>query len=199
MQELILTSTSPRRKQILEDAGYEFHIFPIEVSEILNKNLSLTDQISDCAHQKVKAAVSSPKLLNSKGKLLLGADTVVVYESQVLGKPKNEQEAIHILSQLSGQVHQVITGFCLFDLTTKRLVLGHDLTSVTFRKLDLAEIQAYVATGDPMDKAGAYGIQGPARQFVESFAGSFHNVVGLPIEKIEKALAENGWNVKRKP
>ena len=194
----MLTSKSPRRKNILEDRGYEFRIFPIEVSEILNKNLNLSDQISDCAHQKVKAAIEDPNLPKSQDYLLLGADTVVVHNSQVLGKPKNEQDAFNILNQLSGQVHDVITGFCLFDLTTKRLILDHDITSVKFKTLSEKVIHDYIQTGEPMDKAGSYGIQGQGKEFVESFDGSFLNVVGLPIEKIEKVIERNGWQLKRK-
>lgn len=197
MHELILTSKSPRRKQILEESGYKFRIFPIEVSEILNENLNLPDQISDCAKQKVMAVVQSGKLTESQDILLIGADTEVVFEGEFLRKPKDGPHAISILNKLSGQVHDVITGFCLFDLTTKRLILGHEITKVFFRKLTLEEIQAYVDSGDAMDKAGAYGIQGEAGKFVEKFEGSFMNVVGLPIEKIEKVIKENGWKLAK--
>lgn len=197
MRELILTSKSPRRRQILEEAGYEFRVFPIEVSEILNKNLNLPEKISDCAKQKVMAAKSFGNWLESQNILLLGADTVVVFQGQILGKPENEQDAINILNQLSGQVHDVITGFCLLDLTTERLILGHDVTHVHFRNLSEKEILDYVASGDSMDKAGAYGIQGEAGKFVDKFEGSFKNVVGLPIERIEKVMQENGWNIKK--
>ncbi len=183
---------------ILEEEGFEFHTFPIEVSEILNKNLNLTEQISDCARQKVEAAKNSPKLPKSNNILLLGADTVVVFNGQVLGKPKNEQHSIDILNQLSGQVHQVITGFCLFDLRTKRLILGHDLTSVEFLKLSQEDILDYVRSGDPQDKAGSYGIQGEAKKFVKEYRGSLNNVIGLPIEKIKKVMQENAWTIKRK-
>lgn len=199
MREIILTSKSPRRQQILAEFGYDFRVFPIEVSEILNKNLNLPERISDCAHQKVQAAYSSDKLLKSKDELLLGADTVVVFQETVLGKPKNEQEAISILDQLSGQIHQVITGFCLLDLNTKRTILGHDSTEVRFRDLGRQEILDYVASGDPMDKAGSYGIQGEARKFVSSVSGSINNVIGLPIEKIQEVFKVNDWSIKKKP
>ena len=198
MHELVLASKSPRRKQILTEEGYEFRISPIEVSEILNENMNLHDRISDCAHQKVLAAKNTHKLPKSEDFLLLGADTVVVLESQILGKPKNEQDAIHILNQLSGQVHDVITGFCLFDLRSERLILGHESTRVYFKNLLSQEIKDYVDSGDPMDKAGAYGIQGEARKFIERFDGSHNNVVGLPIEKIQDVVRENGWILKRK-
>lgn len=198
MHQLILTSQSPRRKKILEEAGYEFCTFPIEVSEILNENLNLSDRISECASQKVKAAIESGKLPESGDFLLLGADTEVVFANKTLGKPKNQQDAINILNQLSGQVHQVITGFCLCDLRSKRLILGHDQTEVRFKRLTSKEIDDYVATGDPMDKAGSYGIQGEAGKFVESINGSLQNVIGLPLKKIEQVITENGWQLKRK-
>ncbi len=198
MRELILTSKSPRRNQILEEEGYEFHTFPIEVSEILNKNLNLPDQISDCARQKVEAAKQSPKLPKLDKILLLGADTVVVFQNQILGKPKNDQHSIDILNQLSGQVHEVITGFCLFDLTTERLILGHETTQVEFFTLAFDDIKRYVDSGDCRDKAGAYGIQGEARKFVKEYRGSLKNVIGLPIEKISHVIKENGWDVRRK-
>ncbi len=198
MREIILTSKSPRRKDILKERGYEFHIFPIEVSEILDKNLNLTEQISECAQRKVRAALLDSNILKLKDKILVGADTVVVFAEKILGKPKKKQEAIEILSQLSGQVHEVITGFCLYDLTSRRFILGHDITKVKFRELHLNEIKDYVATGDCMDKAGAYGIQGEARKFVESFEGSLNNVIGLPIEEIERVFQKEGWVVRKK-
>lgn len=198
MREFILTSKSPRRKTILEDHGYEFRIFPIEISEILNKNLNLPDQISDCAKQKVEAALKDPKLPKSGSFLLLAADTLVIHNGEPLGKPKNEQDAFLILNQLSGQVHEVITGFCLFDLTTKRFILGHETTEVRFKKLNDKQINDYIASGEPMDKAGAYGIQGLGGDFVESYTGSLLNVIGLPMEKIEKVLNDNAWELRKK-
>lgn len=197
MYELILASKSPRRKLILEEAGYQFRIIPIEVSEILNKNLNLADQISDCARQKAEAAAEVLNVLESQNILILGADTVVVFQNKVLGKPKNHQEALFILNQLSGQVHTVTTGFCLFDLREKHLVLGHESTEVKFKKLSEKQILDYIATGDCFDKAGAYGIQGEAGAFVDTISGSYLNVVGLPIEKITKTFTEHGWQIAK--
>lgn len=197
MHELILASQSPRRKQILEDRGYEFRIFPIEVSEILDKNLNFIDRIADCARQKAQAAASMVKPLKSQDVLLISADTMVVFNNSFLGKPKNYLEASSTLSQLSGQVHQVITGFCLWDLRPNRFVLGQEISEVRFRRLTIEEIESYVRSGDPMDKAGSYGIQGEAKKFVESMSGSFNNIVGLPIERIEDEMKKQGWNVKK--
>ena len=197
MYEFVLASQSPRRQQILAEAGYQFRIFPIEISEILNKNLSLEDQISDCARRKAQAAADDLKSSEPKDFLILAADTVVVLRDQVLGKPHSKQEASLILSQLSEQVHRVITGFCLLDLRQKRFVLGHETTQIQFKKLSQNDVESYVDSGDPMDKAGAYGIQGEARKFVAAIDGDFKNVVGLPIDRISKLIDENGWNVPR--
>lgn len=197
MHELILASQSPRRKQILEDRGYEFDIFPIEVSEILDKNLNFLDRISDCARQKAEAAIAKIKPLKSHDVLVLSADTMVVFNNDFLGKPKNKLAALDTLRQLSGQVHQVITGFCLWDLKPNRFILGQEISEVRFRQLTNEEIETYVNSGDPMDKAGSYGIQGEAGKFVESIQGSFNNIVGLPIENIEEKLKSNGWIIKK--
>jgi septum formation protein len=197
MHELILTSQSPRRRQLLQEMGLQFCIFPIEISEILNKNLSLPEQISNCAQQKVQAALHRYNELKSQGFLCLGADTEVVFQGQCLGKPKNEQHATNILTQLSGQVHSVITGFCLYDTTAKRFILGHEETKVHFKTLDEKSIFEYVATGDPMDKAGAYGIQSGAGHFVDRFEGSLNNVIGLPTERLQKEIESNGWQLKK--
>jgi septum formation protein len=198
MRELILTSQSPRRRQILEEEGLQFLTFPIEVSEILDKNLNLPDRISHCAQQKVMAALASPNLPKSKDILLLGADTVVLFRGQILGKPKNEQHSIDILNQLSGQVHEVMTGFCLLDLRTEHLILGHDTTEVEFYPLSKTDIETYVGSGSALDKAGGYGIQGEARKFVKTYHGSLKNVIGLPIEKIMKVISDNGWTIRTK-
>lgn len=198
MHELILASQSPRRKQLLEERGFKFRTFPIEVSEIPNENLNLNEKISDLARQKAQAAARELKSLKSKEILILAADTVVVFKGQILGKPKNTADAIQTLSQLSGNSHQVITGFCLWDLSSERFVLRQCSSQVEFYDLSLADIKAYVQTGEPMDKAGSYGIQGEARQFVKEFSGSYENIVGLPVEQVEKTISENGWTLARR-
>lgn len=197
MYEIILASKSPRRKKILEDWGFKFRTFPIEVSEILNENLNLFDQISDCARQKAEVALGELNHLKSLDKILLTADTLVAFEGRVLGKPKNKKEAIQTLMELSGHSHEVVTGYCLYHFASKRLIMKHVVTKVSFHKLTLEEVEAYVETGEPMDKAGSYGIQGGAKKFVKGFDGSFLNVVGLPIEDIEEVLKENGWSIAK--
>jgi septum formation protein len=197
MHELYLASQSPRRKTILMERGFKFRTFPIEVSEIPDKNLNQIEQISKIAQDKAVAAANMLKHLNLKNILILTADTMVCLDSDILGKPKNHQEAMDTLTRLSGRSHQVITGFCLLELKTQCLILGHGLSEVVFRKLSNAEIKKYVLTNDPMDKAGSYGIQGDARNFVSSFSGSFENIVGLPIDEIEKVIKEKGWEIEK--
>lgn len=199
MYELVLASQSPRRKHILTEWGYEFRTYSIEVSEILKKNLTPIEQIRDLAHQKALAAKSTLKLSESLDILLLTADTVVLFENKILGKPKSHADAAQTLRRMSGKKHKVITAFCLWDLGWDRLILEHDISDVQFLNLDDQTIEEYVQTGEPSDKAGSYGIQGKGRALVESYQGSFENIVGLPIQKIENVLRENGWNVRKEP
>lgn len=197
MHELILASQSPRRKMLLEKAGYRFRTFPIEVSEIPGKNLNPIEQISEWARLKGEYAAKALKSSESGGKLILSADTVVVFANQILGKPKNPEEARRTLGLLSGKTHQVITAYCLWDLGPDRFVLRHVVSEVEFNILSTHDITRYVATGDPMDKAGSYGIQGEAGQFVKSYSGSYDNIVGLPVKDVAETLNENGWSIAK--
>ncbi len=198
MHQLVLASQSPRRKELLEKAGFEFHTLTVEVSEILEKNLTLEASIMSLARKKSQAALDSPNLLNFKNFLLLTADTVVALESDVLGKPGDGAQAVEFLSRLSGKTHRVITAVCLVAEGSDNFATDFCSTTVHFRKLSSLEIQDYVASGEPMDKAGAYAIQGGARKFVTSIEGPLDNVIGLPVSLIEKLMRENGWTVRRK-
>jgi len=196
--ELVLASASPRRRQLLEQSGYKFITSYVKVSEIPQENLNLQEQIEDLARQKAQALVESDKSLKKHGILLVSADTVVVLDDQILGKPKTSQEATEVLGQLSGQKHRVITGVCLWQTEPEKVVTFHETSEVTFRDLSKDEIQAYVDTGDCMDKAGSYGIQGEAGKFVAKVDGSFDNIVGFPTERFAQVLKENNWNVARR-
>jgi septum formation protein len=129
--------------------------------------------------------------------LILAADTIVVLGDQILGKPDSAAQAHDFLRQLSAKTHQVMTGMTLLKSGSSESWSGVDTTAVGFRKLSEAEILEYVASGEPMDKAGAYGIQGAAKKFVSSISGSWSNVVGLPLERLEKVLSEKGWPIDR--
>ncbi|MBK8201979.1 MAG: Maf family protein [Bdellovibrionales bacterium] len=128
--------------------------------------------------------------------MILSADTVVVFKGEVLGKPKNSAEAADFLSRLSGNMHSVITGFCVHDVDSNKETLVSDESRVWFRTLARDEIIAYIASGEPFDKAGGYGIQGAAGVFVSKLEGSFSNVVGFPLELFKELEARNGWKIR---
>ncbi len=198
MKQLVLASQSPRRKELLEKAGFRFEVLSIEISEIPNENMSLEDQIKDLAWQKAKALVDSGKLMKSQEKLVLAADTVVVLEQKIMGKPKDLDESRSHICRLSGRTHRVVTAICMWDLGAQKFETAAEWADVTFRNLTEAEIEEYVVSRDGMDKAGAYGIQGPGRALVESLDGNFDNVMGLPINLVERLLKKNGWIVDRR-
>lgn len=197
MHQLILASQSPRRRELLQQAGFEFTVSSVQISEIPDENLNLEEQIRRLAWEKAEALVSSGKVLKGQGNLVLSSDTVVVLENKILGKPKDLTECASYIRQLSGRKHRVITSVCLWDLDSGRVVTDHDTTWVTFRYVTENEIEEYAASGEGMDKAGGYGIQGLAGKFVSATEGKMDTVVGLPVDLVEKLLRENGWNVRR--
>ena len=198
MHTLILASGSPRRRELLERAGFLFSVHSIQISEIPNKNLSLSDQIEDLARQKAYALVESDKYPKSHNNLILSGDTLVVLDGQVLGKPKDLGQSREFLERLSGRKHSVITAICLMAPEEKREVIAHEESFVYFRKLTEQQISSYVASGDGMDKAGAYGIQTLAEGFIDHIEGNIDNVMGLSVGLVEKILKENNWHVDRR-
>lgn len=197
MLQIALASQSPRRRELLRGAGYSCRVFPVKVSEIIDENLNPAEQVIALAKRKAEACLEQYKDLKVRDFLILGADTLVVIEGHVLGKPLNFSEAEQSLRLLSGKTHSVITGFCLYHAQSTKLWSGVEETRVTFRQIGGEEIRAYIVGGEPMDKAGAYAIQGEGGKFVSSYSGSWSNVVGLPLERLERALKENGWIVGR--
>jgi septum formation protein len=197
MSELLLVSESPRRRQILTEAGFLFRVDTVKISEITEENVNPESEIMRLAQTKGEAYVKANNHLISQDILLLSADTMVVVDNKALGKPKNSTEAVQFLSNLSSRVHRVITAIYVLNLQSGEKFLGTDQTEVEFRKLSQDEILAYVATGESLDKAGAYAIQGGGGKFVSQIRGSYKNVVGLPVELLEKVLREKGWNVSR--
>ena len=150
------------------------------------------------AEEKADACLNSGKLPKGRRNLVLSADTVVVLDGEILGKPKDRQENGRFLEALSGQTHSVITAVCLVEQDTGKRAVGHETSYITFRKLSGSEIEDYIASGDGLDKAGGYGIQGAAGKFVEKVEGPNDNVVGLPVALVERMLRENGWRVDRR-
>ena len=185
MAEWILASASPRRKELLAELVEKFEIIPAKGEEKTEAGLSPKQLVTELARQKAREVAQSAV---ADGKIVLGADTVVAFGDVVLGKPKDEADAYKMLSALSGNTHEVYTGVCLIYPTKagrKELALA-DCTFVTFNTLSKSDIEAYIATGSPMDKAGAYGIQDGG--LVESIKGSFSNVVGLPVELVKSMI-----------
>jgi septum formation protein len=179
--KLILASASPRRSELLSLIQPDFEIQASGIDETIHSNESPIAYAERLATEKA----TSIKATNQT--LILAADTIVALHQQILGKPKDPAEAIHMLTQLSHTPHHVITSVSL--CTQTKIETFSVITEVTFRHLHLAEIEAYVATGCPMDKAGAYAIQGGAAPFIRSINGSYTNVVGLPLCEVSEALS----------
>lgn len=165
---------------MLKAAGIEFTVRVAVVNEALLADESPADYVLRLAQEKARAVTCGA------GEVVLGADTTVVAGGEILGKPENADDAVRMLNALSGRRHEVITGVCLCD--SARLVRETASTSVWFAPLSHAEIEEYVASGEPMDKAGAYGIQGLASRFIDRIEGSYSNVVGLPVALVYRLL-----------
>ena len=176
MPELILASASPRRRELLATAGFAFSVRSRPVPELRSADESPLEYVGRLSYEKAIAAGANAD------EIILGADTVVVVGDIVLEKPRDLADAHGMLSLLSGRPHQVITGICL--LHGERVVQDHAVTEVTFAALTEAEISAYLHTGEPVDKAGGYGIQGRAAKFVERIDGCYFNVMGLPLSLV---------------
>ncbi len=172
---LVLASASPRRKEILQTAGIPFEARTADVDERILGGESPEDYVQRLAEAKARAVCQ-------EGETVLGADTVVVVDGQVLGKPADQREAAQMLRALSGRSHRVLTGVCFFDGSSAHGSVEE--TVVYFRELDDDEIADYIATGEAADKAGAYGIQGAASKFIDRIEGCYFNVVGLPISSV---------------
>jgi septum formation protein len=182
-----LASVSPRRSDLLRQLGYTFHVVPSEAEEIHSEDLSGGEVAQLNAYRK--ARIVSKKFPDA---VTLGVDTVVVLGPRLFGKPANLAEAEEMLIALVGQTHQVVTGVCLIHLRSHRQKMFAEQTDVTFRKLTPEQIRTYHTKVNPLDKAGAYGIQEHSEILVESISGSFSNVAGLPMERLQTELAEFG-------
>lgn len=185
--EIILASGSPRRKELMEMLGFKnLKIIPAKGEEKVNLSLAPGALVEALATQKALEVAEN----RNKEDLVIGSDTIVFHNGKVMGKPHSEKEARDMLSELSGDVHQVYTGVCLVKDGQK--TARHELSRVHFRSLTEAEICAYVKTGEPMDKAGAYGAQGLGALFVKGIEGDFFNVMGLPVCLLGEMLKEQG-------
>ena len=184
MRSLILASQSPRRSELLTAAGIPFTVRVRPVREIRETDEPPDDYVRRLAWTKASASWADGG--QRRDEIVLGADTVVVLDQQVLEKPRDAEDARRMLMLLSGREHIVMTGICLTH--ADGTIVDNVSTTVRFLSLSAEEIDAYVASGEPMDKAGAYGIQGLASKFVESIDGCFFNVVGLPVSRVYRYL-----------
>jgi septum formation protein len=179
---LVLASRSPRRSEILQQAGIPFVIRPADVDETPRTDEQPREYVTRLARDKAMAVSAGP------AEIVLGADTIVVIGGRMMGKPRDPADAVRMLETLSGRQHDVITGICL--RTAARVIEDYSATRVWFAALSRQEIEEYVAGGEPMDKAGAYAIQGLASRFVERIEGCYFNVMGLPVALVYRRLRE---------
>jgi len=185
--KLILASASPRRIELLKMLGCKFQIIPSKVEEKISPRLSPIENVKRIS--RLKALGVAAKISNG---IVIAADTEVILNKKILGKPENKKEAKRMLQDLSGKEHRVITGLAIVEAKTKRILQDAVITRVKFRKLSKNLIEKYVASGEPLDKAGAYGIQGKGALLIESIKGDYFNVVGLPLNALNQLLEKLG-------
>lgn len=187
VEGIVLASASPRRAELLASAGIRFTVVPSTLAESVRPTEAPADAVRRLAREKARDVAR-----RAEGRFFLGADTVVVLERRVLGKPRDREDAEAMLARLSGRVHEVMTGFEVYDKEAGRAIGGVVTTRVEFKPLLPDEIRAYVATGCALDKAGAYAIQGRAAYMIRRVEGSYTNVVGLPLCEVVEALGQLG-------
>lgn len=180
-KKLILASKSPRRKEILEKCGIPFACMPMEMDETLDDSLSLEERIRDLAIRKAKA-----RLALNPDAVVLGSDTIVTVDDEILGKPADREDACRMLKKLSGRTHRVITGVCI--ISSERMYSGVSVSEVTFAQMSDEEIKSYAATGECDDKAGAYAVQGYAARFISHISGDYYAIMGLPLHMVYTEL-----------
>ena len=184
--KIFLASKSPRRRKLLKQLGLNFKSFSVDLHEEILDGEHPVQTVKRLALHKSQAVVKKVK-----SGIVITADTIVVLDMEIIGKPKNENDAFKILSKLSGRTHTVYTGFVIHNIDTNKKIIDYEKTKVTFRKLSATEIKDYIHTGSPMDKAGAYGIQDDfGAVFVKKIDGCYYNVVGLPLAKLYRSLLQ---------
>lgn len=192
--KLILASSSPRRAEVLRDAGIAFEVCATHVEEACLPGEPAQAMVARLAEAKARAAATQ---LSSMGdSIIIGADTVVELGGEIFGKPRDAADARAMLAALSGRTHHVLTGLFLLRLPDSAIRAAVESTAVTFASLDRGEIETYVASGEPLDKAGAYAIQGRAGRYISAIEGCYFNVVGLPLARLYALLRELGWTAE---
>jgi septum formation protein len=190
MKRIILASASPRRKELLEKLGLKFEVDASNCEEEIDPSQEPAELVRRISMTKAKSVAQ-----RHQDAVIIAADTIGVIGKKLLGKPHTADEACKMLAQISGKSHEVITGFSVLDTATNKIVSGTVSTKVYIKKLAKREIDAYVQTGEPLDKAGAYGIQGLGAVIVEKIEGDYYNVMGLPLSALAEVLKEFGVNV----
>jgi septum formation protein len=193
MKKIILASSSPRRAEILKNLNLDFEVVPSNFEESI-LNMPPSALVCHLAHCKAVEVASRVE----KDSIIIAADTVVYKDGTIIGKPKSRDEAFRILNLLSGSQHNVITGLCVVQNSDNIILEDHEDTEVYFRDLSEIEINDYIDTGEPVDKAGGYGIQGLGGVFVKKINGCYFNVVGLPVYKLGLILRDLGVNILKK-
>jgi septum formation protein len=190
MKNFILASTSPRRIEILKNLNMKFEIIPSSFEEVITQK-SPYELV--CEFAKAKAMDVAAKA--PKNRIVIAADTIVFKDDEILGKPKSAADAFAMLRKLSNNSHSVLTGICIVDTDTKEVLIDYEETVVFFKDLSDEEINNYIYSKEPLDKAGAYGIQGIGSMFVKKIDGCYFNVVGLPVFKLNVLLGKMGVNL----
>ena len=195
MVKFVLASGSPRRKELLEQIGVSFEIASAHGEEIITKQQP-ADIVEELSLQKAKEVADryEKEHGSQKNTVVIGADTIVAYDGAIMGKPKDKADAVRMLSSLQGKVHQVYTGVTLIILKeqSRQVISFHEKTDVEMYPMTGEQIQTYVETGEPMDKAGAYAIQGRCAAYIKGICGEYNNVVGLPVGRLVWELDKAG-------
>ena len=185
-RKLILASASPRRKELLKLCNIPFDVKVADIEEVLDQTLPLGMAIEEIASQKANAVFEY-----NKEALVLGADTIVAIDNEVLGKPKDKDDARRMIKLLSEKTHKVITGVCFKSLDEEHVF--HTVSDVSFKEMNDKEIESYISTDEPYDKAGAYALQGVASIYINSIKGDYYTIVGLPINSVYEYLLDKGY------
>lgn len=192
LPRIVLASASPRRAEILRTVGWPFEALPVDIDEARRADENAVDYVQRLAREKAEAAAS-----RMAASIIIAADTTVTIDDHILEKPAGEPDATRMLQLLNNRWHRVLTGIAIINRETSRTIVAHEETEVKFAAMSDEEIDWYVKTGEPMDKAGAYAIQGLGSRFIEEIKGDYFNVVGLPIRLVYETFAETLSQEKR--